>query len=431
MSSTRDKADRIPSRFAVRISTLLFGCCLIRSALAQSPPNDHFTNAMPLYGSSVAFTGTLASATFEAGEDTTVWLFDTLLKTLSAGGSIWWSWTATNTTAVVINALAPVGGTNTAFAVYPTGNFSQMTGTNAVHYSWLDDITNRWVGFQASAGETYIIRAFGEATDPVCFRLEAGNAPVIQRQPESQVAPAGGSVVFQFLAAGGPLTYPTSYQWRFEGSNLVGQTKPLLLMHGLSTNQAGQYTAVASGAGGAVTSSVAQLIVSPVDPRPELIPLNMPDTNRFFFTLNGLAGRRYRIESSTNLLNWTNEPSIAPSEGSDLPTVPGIVLSTNSTSLFSVVRDATRKFLRSSPYVTPEACIAHLREIDAGLQISAIEWRKGLDDYVTFTDILPWVRQLPSCPALSGQPFAEGYYITNRNVRPNCLVSPAVHRLPP
>src|SRR6266496_5976029 len=46
----------------------LFCCGVVSVCLGQAPPNDSFTNAIPLYGNSVTFTGTLVNATYEPGE---------------------------------------------------------------------------------------------------------------------------------------------------------------------------------------------------------------------------------------------------------------------------------------------------------------------------------------------------------------------------
>src|SRR3954467_13034281 len=76
----------------------LFYCGVVSVAFGPAPPNDHFTNATPLYGNSVIFSGTLANATFEPGEPTRMCgLFDLAL------GSVWGLWAATNSTDVVVD----------------------------------------------------------------------------------------------------------------------------------------------------------------------------------------------------------------------------------------------------------------------------------------------------------------------------------------
>src|SRR5438552_8947981 len=52
-------------------------------------------------------------------------------------------------------------------------------------------------------------------------RVLAATAPSITTQPSSQVVIAGSSYTFSVSATGTP---PLAFQWRFNGSNLAGQT---------------------------------------------------------------------------------------------------------------------------------------------------------------------------------------------------------------
>src|SRR5438477_11453205 len=69
------------------------------ACFAQAPVNDHFTNAIVLEGNSAIFSGSLTNATFEPGESTVGCGGRDF-----SGGSVWWSWTATNSTPVVIRS---------------------------------------------------------------------------------------------------------------------------------------------------------------------------------------------------------------------------------------------------------------------------------------------------------------------------------------
>ena len=67
-------------------------------AFCQSPPvNDDFVNRTVLSGSSINFAGTLAGATLESGEPTAS------CGAPISGGSVWWTWTATESVPVVIS----------------------------------------------------------------------------------------------------------------------------------------------------------------------------------------------------------------------------------------------------------------------------------------------------------------------------------------
>src|SRR5258705_10963524 len=93
-------------------------CCLCLFGLAspccfgQAPPNDNFTNATVLEGNVTTFVGSLTNATYEPDENTTV-----CNGFVPPGGSIWWSWKATNSTAVVIDVLDSTGSETAALTV--------------------------------------------------------------------------------------------------------------------------------------------------------------------------------------------------------------------------------------------------------------------------------------------------------------------------
>ena len=78
--------------------------------------------------------------------------------------------------------------------------------------------------------------------------------PVITTQPQSQTVVAGTPVTFSVTASNA-----TSYSWRKDGLFVSSATS--YFIPSVATNQAGNYTVVVSGSGGAITSSVAVLTV--------------------------------------------------------------------------------------------------------------------------------------------------------------------------
>ncbi len=83
--------------------------------------------------------------------------------------------------------------------------------------------------------------------------------PVVIRQPDSQTAVAGSTVVFDLEVKGSPL----AYQWQFNGVNIPGATSPTLQFASVQLADAGHYTVVISNAAGSVTSLAAALKVVP------------------------------------------------------------------------------------------------------------------------------------------------------------------------
>jgi hypothetical protein len=123
------------------------------------------------------------------------------------------------------------------------------------------------------------------------------NAPAFVLQPVSQVTNLGATVEFEVAAVGFPA--PT-YQWVFDGTNLAGATTSLLILTNVLQNQSGTYTVIATNYLGSSTSQQAVLTVNGT------ILLTGIDLGAagFSITGEGMAGMKFIIEISTDLLNW-------------------------------------------------------------------------------------------------------------------------------
>ena len=100
---------------------------------------------------------------------------------------------------------------------------------------------------------------YGTATSAVAV-VTIQAPPVIfdNGQPQPQTVIQGSNATFSVTANG---DQPFTYQWRFNGTNLVGATNNPLTLTGVLTNQAGNYSVVVSNPFGNVTSSNALLTV--------------------------------------------------------------------------------------------------------------------------------------------------------------------------
>lgn len=88
--------------------------------------------------------------------------------------------------------------------------------------------------------------------------------PVIVEQPQSQKVAAGREVTFRTGAnTSKPFTSlgPLTYQWFFNGTNLLGATASELTLSGVGTSHMGDYQVQIRNAAGSVTSQVANLTV--------------------------------------------------------------------------------------------------------------------------------------------------------------------------
>ncbi|HEY3853578.1 MAG TPA: hypothetical protein VGO67_04200 [Verrucomicrobiae bacterium] len=350
---------------------LLLGVACVALALPSFgqtlPSNDNFANRTVLTGNSVAFSGTLAGATTEPNEAAGGFFSDFFTEPRS----VWWTWTATKTSLVTIEmtgASQDSGGFNPSdgMFIYNTTNLNIKSTPMAEFFLDLSFLCDA-VTFSATEGTSYQFQMLGNTPTAYQFQLTASDAPLILQAPRNLTVSSNGSTLFTVVAEG---YRPLSYQWQFAGTNLPGQTVAMLALTNIDGSQAGSYTVVVTNIGGAVTSAPAMLFVSSSNVSPILTA--MPgETGQFGFGLTGEVGRYYRIESSVDLVNWTNDYTFPrhiysndPGIDFDNPKLTSVVFNTNGSSLFSVSSIVAGKFLRASQYQPAnEICINNLRQI--------------------------------------------------------------------
>ncbi len=86
--------------------------------------------------------------------------------------------------------------------------------------------------------------------------IKVVSPPVIITQPQDQMAAAGTSVQFSVIAES---EVGISYQWRYNGGDLPGETASTLVIPSVSFGHAGDYDVLVSNYAGTVTSIVARL----------------------------------------------------------------------------------------------------------------------------------------------------------------------------
>lgn len=120
----------------------------------------------------------------------------------------------------------------------------------------INDAGNYWVVATNSAGSvtsnTATLTIDSNATSTAV-------SPAITTQPVSQTVAATSTVTFTVAASGTPT--PT-YQWFRNGVTAAGWTGASLVLSNVTTDQAGNYTAVATNSAGTATSNVATLTVT-------------------------------------------------------------------------------------------------------------------------------------------------------------------------
>lgn len=117
------------------------------------------------------------------------------------------------------------------------------------------DIYNVQLG-HAGNYDVVITNTLGSVTSSPSARLYV--SVTVLTQPESQLLPVGGTTNFSVTVNG---ESPITYQWRHNGTDILGATNASLTITNAQPADAGSYTVVISNPAGSVTSAVASLTV--------------------------------------------------------------------------------------------------------------------------------------------------------------------------
>src|SRR5690349_5525445 len=169
-------------------------------AFAQNPPpNDDFAHRTVLTGSSITFTGTLVGATSEPVETNIPPLY---FSTWPLGRSVWWTWTAAESTTVVI-AIQTNGWANTTNAwlsVFSGTNLNTLSSLGLYDSAAFTKPPCGYVKFPATAGTSYQIGVAaytnGCVGGPFTLQLTATNPPIFIVQPQNCTVSPYGSAFF-------------------------------------------------------------------------------------------------------------------------------------------------------------------------------------------------------------------------------------------
>jgi len=105
---------------------------------------------------------------------------------------------------------------------------------------------------------------------------------------------------------------PFKYQWKFNGTNLTGQTASTLTIKKAKVADMGAYTVQVSNSVGVTNSAVAMLMVI-TNTTPIITAPVTTSSGQFSFQIPGVVGLQYVVEATTDFKNWTPvETNTAP-----------------------------------------------------------------------------------------------------------------------
>ena len=216
-----------------------------------------------------------------------------------------------------------------------------VTGTAPFAFQWFKDNAAipaaidenySFIALPSSGGGFWVVisNRWGTAASSV-VRLTVHVPPTILHHPESQRLAAGSLATLGVSAIG---ELPFTYQWQFDGSDLVDATNSVLLLPNLSPSDSGAYRVVVSNQAGMVLSDEAFLTVV-IPPRLvlERLLLDYP-----LLTLHCAKGHDYEIQYSADLLppSWMSLVSFSNVD-SDMKIFIDTTSATNSLRAYRVL----------------------------------------------------------------------------------------------
>jgi hypothetical protein len=438
--------------FCRRFKPFLAVCVALAAftGLGQTPPpNDNFSNSITLTGTDIIFSGSLADSTLEDSQE--LQAYENYGITTNAG-SIWWNWTAPTNTTLTLQILNPGIYVYPSFllnvlAVYTATNGSTTPAGLVLpalgilpSYGQMAPLS---ISIPVLAGTNYQIQLIGDNPASVSIWLIATNTPVIITQPRSQTVYSNASATFYVVYAGTNQSAFT-FQWSLNGTNLPGETAPMLALTNIDSTMAGVYTVAVGNSAGVTISQQATLTVSQ-----STVPISLSAisdaSNAFTFSVAGELGRTYRLKSSTNLVDWISATDF-PELATVISDATSLFFETNTSQVLTVTNSASSAFFRVMPYIigdpNAEICINNLRQIRIAKILWARDWANSnnaylnsftIPEFYTGNDavLAPYFPHgsLPFCPEDPNQHYSTSYLFDNLQTDPACLINPSNHVL--
>jgi hypothetical protein len=233
---------------------------------------------------------------------------------VAGGSSRWYLLTATDNSTLMLDTLG--SAIPTVLAVYTGGDIFSLQQVASDRNSAPDGI-HSLVRFPGKSGTNYLIAVDGVngAQGNINLNWEVGVPPSVGGPGQNQAVGKGATLALQ---GGDSNAVPApSYQWFWNGTNILGATNATYSLTNIQYNQDGVYSVVVSNFMGVVANMIA--LVS-VDSPLKLDVSALPAKVRIW----GSATQAVVLLSSTNLTSWN------PLYTNPSPLLPVNYLDTNS-----------------------------------------------------------------------------------------------------
>jgi hypothetical protein len=136
-------------------------------------------------------------------------------------------------------------------------------------------------------------------------------APAITAQPLDVAVKVTSNATFTVMAMGVPAP---GYQWRFNGANLAGANGSTYTRNNAQYTDAGNYSVMITNLAGSVASSNALLSILTAAPA-QLETVSWQPGASLQLRISGEPGATYYVQSSANLVDWTQLTNITIGAG--------------------------------------------------------------------------------------------------------------------
>lgn len=248
-------------------------------------------------------------------------------------------------------------------------------------------------------------------------------APLILLQPVSQLVIAGTNAILSVVAEATPAPI---YQWKFNGSDLVGATEATLQLNNVQTNNAGPYRVVVSNGLGSVTSAPAILAV--ISPQVTVLPLASVTGTAWKYLADGsnqgTAWKESTFDDSAwpsgvGLFGTESNPSAYPYPFNTVWPVDGRRITYYARTHVTLPSPLNVAELVFTNYVD-DGCIIYLN----GTEIIRYNMPAGSVDYLTLAPLAnPGLEGMPVVDSIAAAPILPGDNVLAVEVHQNSATS--------